>query len=140
MASLFNTRPVGSPVGATSSGDAMRRVRLATALAFLLVPSAAAAGTAEEAIAYVFMGRADGARIERGKSQMTWTETSKSPATYDGVWTRNGNVNKIGFAVTATNNCDFVIQLAGPPAIVPQGNSLFARIEWRKVTGISPGR
>src|SRR5207253_4664657 len=116
----------------------MRVVQLAAVLIPLFVPVAAAAQTAEEAIAYVFLGLADGAKLERGKSQMAWKETGSSPATYDGVWTVNGHVNKISFAVTATSDCDYIVRIAGPPAIVPSGTSLYARVELKKVTTIAP--
>jgi len=116
----------------------MRVLQLAALLIVAIVPVAAAAQTAEEAIAYVFMGLADGARLERGKSLMTWKETNSSPATYEGVWTINGIVNNISFAVTATNACDYVVRIAGPPTIVPQGTSLYARVELKRVTDVAP--
>ena len=116
----------------------MRVLQLAILLIALGAPVAAAAQTAEEAIAYVFMGLADGAKLERGKSLMTWKETSSSPATYEGVWTINGHVNNISFAVSATNDCDYVVRIAGPPTIVPHGTSLYARVELKKVTGVAP--
>src|SRR5258706_3262054 len=116
----------------------MRLLRFAAALLPFFAPATVHAQTAEEAIAYVFMGLADGAKLERGKSTMTWKETGSSPATYEGVWTVNGHVNNISFAVTASNDCDYVVRIAGPPAIVPSGTSLYARVELKKVIGISP--
>jgi hypothetical protein len=116
----------------------MRVVQLAAVLMPLILPVAAAAQTAEEAIAYVFMGLADGAKLERGKSLMTWRETGSSPATFDGVWTINGHANNISFAVTATNDCDYVVRIAGPPTIVPGGTSLYARVELKKITDVAP--
>jgi len=116
----------------------MRLLWIAVLLAPLFLPVAAAAQTAEEAIAYVFLGLADGAKLERGMSSMTWKETGSSPATYDGVWTLKGRSNAISFAVTATNDCDYVVRIAGPPNIVPRGNSLYARIEMKKVTALAP--
>jgi hypothetical protein len=116
----------------------MRMLPLTAILIPLFAPVAAAAQTAEEAVAYVFMGLADGAKLERGKSEMSWKETASSPATYDGVWTINGHANKISFAITATSDCDYIVRIAGPPGIVPSGNSLYARVELKKVTGIAP--
>lgn len=116
----------------------MRLLWIAALLAPLFLPVAAEAQTAEEAIAYVFLGLADGAKLERGMSSMTWKETGSSPATYDGVWTLKGRANAISFAVTATDDCDYVVRIAGPPTIVPHGSALYARVEMRKVTGIAP--
>lgn len=116
----------------------MRLPLIAAILLPILMPVAAAAQTAEEAIAYVFMGLADGARLERGRTLMTWKETGSSPATYEGVWILNGHPNSISFAVTATDLCNYVIRIAGPRTIVPGGSSLYARVELKKVTEISP--
>src|SRR5947209_14136711 len=110
----------------------MRLVQIAIVVGPLLLPVAAAAQTPEEAIAYVFLGLADGAKLERGMSSMTWKETGSSPATYDGVWTRNGHANAISFVVTATNDCDYVVHIAGPPNIVHGGSALYARVEMKK--------
>jgi len=116
----------------------MRLLQLTTLLLAALVPVTVQAQTAEEAIAYVFLGLADGARLDRGLSSMTWKETASSPATYDGVWTRNGRSNAISFAVTATNACDYVVRIGGAPEIVPGGSALYARVEMKRVTGIAP--
>jgi hypothetical protein len=116
----------------------MRFLQLTPLLLALSVPVAAQAQTAEEAIAYVFLGLADGAELDRGMSRMTWKETGSSPATYDGVWTRNGHSNAISFSVTATDACNYVVSIAGPPQVVPRGKSLYARVDLKKVTGIAP--
>jgi hypothetical protein len=116
----------------------MRLLRIAALLPPLLLPVAAHAQTAEEAIAYVFLGLADGAKLERGTTSMTWKETGSSPATYDGVWTLKGRSNAISFAITATNDCDYIVRIAGPPNMVSHGGSLYARVELKKVTAIAP--
>jgi hypothetical protein len=116
----------------------MRYLPLAVFLIPAFLSGAARARTAEEAIAYVFLGLADGAKLQRGMSSMTWKETGSSPATYDGVWMRNGRTTQISIAVTATNNCDYVVRIAGPPDLVPHGSALYARVEMKKVTSIVP--
>jgi hypothetical protein len=116
----------------------MRFLLFTVVLILAFLSEAAQAQTAEEAIAYVFLGLADGAKLERGLSSMIWKETGSSPATYDGVWMRNGRTTQISIAVTATDNCDYVVRIAGPPDLVPHGSALYARVEMNKVTSIMP--
>ena len=116
----------------------MRYLQFAMFLIPAFLSVAAQAQTAEEAIAYVFLGLADGAKLQRGASSMSCKETNSSPATYDGVWMRNGRSTAISIAVTATNSCDYVVRIAGPPDLVPQGSAIYARVEMKKVTSIVP--
>ena len=116
----------------------MRFLLFTVVLILAFLSEAAQAQTAEEAIAYIFLGLADGAKLERGMSSMTWKETDSSPATYDGVWMHNGRTAAISIAVSATDNCDYVERIAGPPDLVPHGSALYARVEMKKITTIMP--
>ena len=57
----------------------MKRSLALAFVAFVAFAGAAAAQTAEEAVAYAFLGLADGAKIERSGTKMSWVETSDSP-------------------------------------------------------------
>jgi hypothetical protein len=100
----------------------------------------AAAQTAEEAVAYAFLGLADGARMERGGTTMNWVETAEAPATFDGAAVIGGHRSKIRFIVTAVEDCRYDITLEGPANLVPGGSRLFARVALRDISGITIGK
>jgi hypothetical protein len=106
-------------------------------LAFLGMMVPAAAQTAEEAVAYVFLGLADGAKLERGSTTMSWVETAASPATFDGDAVISGHPSKIRFTVKTLEDCRYEITLEGPEVLVPGGNRLFARVALRDVSDIA---
>ncbi len=94
----------------------------------IAVPAAALAQTAEEAVAYGFMGLADGATFERATTTMSWREASASPAVFDGDADIGGKRAKIQFTVTAIDPCRYEVALEGP--MVPGGGrTLYARID-----------
>lgn len=98
----------------------------------------AAAETAEEAVAYAFMGLADGASIERATTRMDWTEASASPAVFDGRATIGGKPMSFTFTVNAVDSCHYEVMLKGE--IVPGGGeTLYARIDLSAVTDVSIG-
>jgi len=106
-------------------------------LAFLGMLVPAAAQTAEEAVAYVFLGLADGAKLERATTTMSWVETGASPATFDGEVVISGHPSKITFTVKALEDCRYEITLEGPEVLVPGGNRLFARVALQDVSDIA---
>src|SRR5690606_13309119 len=77
-------------------------------------PAVALAQTAEEAVAYGFMGLADGATFERATTTMSWREASTSPAVFDGDADIGGKRAKIQFTVTAIDPCRYEVALEGP--------------------------
>ncbi|SDB44406.1 hypothetical protein [Bauldia litoralis] len=114
----------------------IRRLFLAAAT-LLAVTAAAAAQTPEEAVAYAFLGLADGASIERSGTTMTWVETGSSPAAFDGDAMIGGQKAAIRFIVKAVEECRFEITLEGPSNLVPGGNRLFGRIDLKNVGDIT---
>ena len=111
-------------------------------LAAVLVLSALAAGpgraeTPEEAVAYVFMGLADGAAITRGQTMMSWKETAPSPATFESQSSTAGRTYQIRFTVTAEDPCTYQIVLEGPRTVVPTGKAVYARVDLARVTGVT---
>jgi len=111
-------------------------------LAAAFVASALAAGpgraeTPEEAVAYVFMGLADGATLARGQTTMSWKETGASPATFESQSSTAGRTYQIRFTVTAENPCAYQVILEGPRSVVPTGKAVYARVDLAKVTGVT---
>lgn len=100
---------------------------------------AARAETPEEAVAYAFLGLSGDAVLDRGKTHLTWHKASDSPAVFVGHGEGGGKTYDVTFTVTAIDDCDFEIQLAGPPAMVRDGKALFARIDLAKITSVSAG-
>jgi hypothetical protein len=107
------------------------------AFAVCLSASAAFGQTAEEAVAYAFMGLADEATLTRGKTTMSWKESAASPATFDGDAIVNGKRAKIKFTVAATSKCEYEVTLDGPPEMVSGSHRLYARIDLRTVTDVA---
>lgn len=110
---------------------------LVAALLTLLAAAPARAQTAEEAVAYAFLGLADGASLLRGKTTMSWKETADSPATFEGDADTAGHKYHIRFTVTAIDDCGYEITLEGPRDVVRMGKALYAKVDLRKVTGVS---
>jgi hypothetical protein len=109
---------------------------LAASVVFLAVGGTALAETAEEAVAYAFMGLADGATFKRATTSMNWTESSASPAVFDGDVDIDGKAAKVKFTVTAIDPCHYEVALEGP--MVPGGGkALYARVDLTAVTGVS---
>lgn len=111
-------------------------------LAAALVLSALAAGpgraeTPEEAVAYAFMGLADGASLVRGQTTMSWKETGASPATFESESSTAGRKYQIRFTVTAEDPCTYQIVLEGPRTVVPTGKAVYARVDLARVTGVT---
>lgn len=116
-----------------------KRLRPALVAATLLLAFAgtAAAETAEEAVAYAFMGLADGATFKRATTSMSWTEASSSPAVFDGDMTIGDESAKARFTVTAVDPCHYEVSLEGP--MVPGGGkALYARVDLTAVAGVTP--
>jgi len=111
----------------------MKMVALAVLVASLAGTVTAHAQTAEEAVAYVFLGVAEGAKIVRGQTTMTWTETATSPATFAGDVDISGKSYKIGFTVKGIDDCHYEITLDGPPQLVRGGSALYARVDLHDV-------
>jgi len=115
----------------------MKKCLPLAALAFLGMMVPAVAQTAEEAVAYVFLGLADGAKLERATTTMSWAETAASPATFDGDVVISGHPSKIRFTVKALEDCRYEITLEGPEVLVPGGNRLFAQVALKDVSDIA---
>jgi len=110
---------------------------LGAAATLLALAGNAMAETGEEAVAYVFMGLADGASFKRATTSMNWTEVSPSPAVFDGDMTIGGKAAKVRFTVAATDPCHYDVSLEGP--MVPSGGkALYARIDLTAITGVAP--
>jgi hypothetical protein len=99
----------------------------------------ALAETREEAVAYAFLGLAGDAVLDRGKTHLTWHKASDSPAVFVGHGEGGGKTYDVTFTVTAFDDCDYEIQLAGPPEMVRDGKTLFAQIDLREITSIAVG-
>jgi hypothetical protein len=104
-----------------------------------LTAGAALAETAEEAVAYAFLGLAAGAELDRGRMHLAWQAVSASPAMFVGHGEGPGRTYDVVFTVTALSDCDYEIHLAGPPEIVRSGEALYARIHLDEVTRILAG-
>jgi hypothetical protein len=103
-----------------------------------LIATPGLAETAEEAVAYVFMGLADGAEIDRGPTHITWRAGSSSPAVFFGHGEAPDRAYDVTFTVTALSPCRYEVHLAGPPEIVPGGTALYARILLDDITEVTP--
>src|SRR6476619_6750338 len=97
----------------------MNIAKLACSLAMCLLPVPALAQTAEEAVAYAFLGLADGAKLARGQTSMSWKEAGKSPATFEGDAVVGGKPVKLRFIVTAIDECHYEVKLEDPANFVP---------------------
>jgi len=122
----------------------MKRIMCAPIGAFALVAACLTAGavlaeTAEEAVAYAFLGLAADAELDRGRMHLTWQAVSASPAMFAGHGEGPGRTYDVIFTVTALSDCDYEIQLAGPPEMVRGGEALYARIQLDEVAGILAG-
>jgi hypothetical protein len=115
----------------------MKKSLLLAVLVFLGMMLPAAAQTAEEAVAYAFLGLADGATIERTGTTMKWVETAASPATFDGDVIVRGHAAKIRFIVADVENCRYEITLEGPPELVPGGSRLFGKVALHDVADVT---
>lgn len=98
----------------------------------------ARAETPEEAVAYVFLGLAGDAVLDRGRTHLTWHRAGDSPAVFVGHG-EGGQTYDVTFTVTATGDCDFEIQLAGSPQMVRGGKTLFARIDLSRIDSVAVG-
>jgi hypothetical protein len=107
--------------------------------ALLALPLPAAAETTEEAVAYAFFGLADAAALTRGPVHLDWHETSSSPAVFSGHGEGGGKNYDVTFSITASGDCAFEVDLAGPPQMVRGGKTLYAKIALHDVAGITPG-
>lgn len=116
---------------------AMKKYLPLAFLALVGLAPPAAAQTAEEAVAYAFLGLADGATIERSGTTMSWVETADAPATFDGDAVIGGHRSKIRFIVTAVGDCRYEITLEGPANLVPGGNRLFARVALQDIADVT---
>ena len=106
-------------------------------LALLAHAGAAVAQTAEEAVAYAFLGLADGATFERATTTMSWKEASASPAVFNGALDINGNAMEATLTVTAVDPCHYEVTLEGP--MVPGGGrALYAKVDLTAVTDVAP--
>lgn len=115
----------------------MKRLLIAASLLFGLI-APAAAQTAEEAVAYVFLGLADGAKIVRKTTTMSWKESAGSPAVFEGEGNTDGHAYNLKFTITAeANPCDYTITLEGPKEMVPGMKRLFAKVDFTKIDGVA---
>jgi hypothetical protein len=106
-------------------------------LAPLAIAAPARSQTAEEAVAYAFIGLADGASLVRGQTTMSWKEIAGSPATFEADATTAGRKYQIRFVVTAIDDCNYEVAIEGPRNMVRTGKAVYAKIDLRKVTGIT---
>jgi hypothetical protein len=75
-----------------------------------LIATPGLAETAEEAVAYVFMGLADGAESDRGPTHITWRAGSSSPAVFFGHGEAPDRAYDVTFTVTALSPCRYEVQ------------------------------
>ncbi|MCB1488044.1 MAG: hypothetical protein KDJ88_11375 [Bauldia sp.] len=114
------------------------KTRLLPAIAVLMAfAGPAAAQTAEEAVAYAFLGLADGAKIARSGTTMDWVETGSSPAAFEGAVVIGGQKDTIHFTVKALADCRYEVTLEGPGHLVPGGNRLFARVDLQEIEQVT---
>jgi hypothetical protein len=111
--------------------------KLAWALAVCLLPVPAVAQTAEEAVAYAFLGLADGATLSRGQTQMSWKEAGTSPATFEGEAVIGGKPARLRFIVTKVDECHYEVTLEGPANLVPGSTRLYAQVSLGEVDGLT---
>jgi hypothetical protein len=112
---------------------------VAVATTVQAISGPALAETPEETVAYAFLGLAGGAELNRGPMHLTWRAASASPAMFVGHGEGAGVSYDVTFTVTALSDCEYEIQLAGPPGMVPGGKALYARIALDRITGVEAG-
>lgn len=117
----------------------MKRTLLAALAITLALAAPALAETPEEAVAYAFLGLADAATLTRSATHLTWHETSISPAVFEGHGEGQKGAYDVTFSVTKLSDCDYEIYLAGSPAMVRGGRTLYARIALADITGLVAG-
>jgi hypothetical protein len=125
--------------GKTMSPTALAAVLLAGTIGVAFLPSIGRAETPEQAVAYAFLGLAADATLDRGAMHLEWHEASASPAMFVGHGEGGGRSYDVTFTVTARSDCDYEIELAGPPGMVRGGKTLYARIALRDISGIVGG-
>jgi hypothetical protein len=103
----------------------------------VLAPVSAYAQTAEEAVAYAFLGLADGATMARGQTKMSWKEGTPSPATFEGDAVVGGKAAKLRFIVTAVDKCHYEVTIEGPANLVPGSTRLYAQVFLGEVSGLT---
>lgn len=113
----------------------MNPARIA-ALLLVLAPVPAAAQTAEEAVAYAFLGVGDGVTLSRGKTTMSWKETAANPATFEGDVQVGPKKATLRFIVRATDNCHYEITIEGPVAFVPGNSRLYGRVSMSEINSV----
>ena len=109
----------------------------AISIPVLVLP--AQAETPEEAVAYAFLGLAGDAVLDRGKTHLAWRKASASPAVFVGHGERGGKAYDVTFTITAIDDCDFEVELAGPAEMVRGGKALFARVDLAEIASVAPG-
>ncbi len=116
----------------------MKPVRvLMFAAAALAAAGPAAAETAEEAVAYVFLGLADGGTLVRDTTTMKWVEAGGSPAVFDSDAIVKGKPAKLRFTIKANDPCTYEVILEGPPKMVPGTKRLFARVDLKDIAAVT---
>jgi hypothetical protein len=113
----------------------MKLARLATIL-LVMAPLPALAQTAEEAVAYAFLGVGDGATLKRATTTMSWKETGKEPTTFEGDVDVGGRKATLRFIVHATDKCHYEITIEGPVSFVPGNSRLYGRVSMSEITGV----
>jgi hypothetical protein len=111
-------------------------IALAALVLALPITPPALAQTAEETVAYAFYGLADNAELTHGKTHLKWLEVSASPAVFTGHGEGGARTYDVTFTITAIDDCDYEVMLAGPPNMVRGGKALYARISLDKVDQI----
>lgn len=104
----------------------------------LLAAAPACAETQEEAVAYAFMGLADGAALDRGQTHLHWKQISASPAVYQGHGEGGRNKYDVRFTITQLGDCDYEIRLSGPPNMVSGGDALYATVAIKDISALTP--
>lgn len=117
----------------------MRFLFAVASLACAAAAPVALAETPEETIAYVFYGFASEAALDRGAMHLDWHEASSSPAVFVGHGEGGGRAYDVTFTITALSDCEYEVQLAGPPQMIRDGKTLYARIDLAGITGVTGG-
>jgi hypothetical protein len=113
----------------------MKLARLATIL-LVMAPLPALAQTAEEAVAYAFLGVADGATLKRATTTMSWKETKTAPTTFEGDVNVGGRKAALRFIVRGTDKCHYEITIEGPVNFVPGNSRLYGRVSMSEITAV----
>ncbi|MBN8996054.1 MAG: hypothetical protein J0H63_01745 [Rhizobiales bacterium] len=117
----------------------MKRALLAAALVTapaFLGPAAAFAQSPEEAVAYAFLGIADGATLKRATTTMAWKETKTAPATFEGDVDVGGRKATLRFIVHPTDTCHYEITIEGPVSFVPGNSRLYGRVSMGEIESV----